>query len=111
MPVIDVMRALFDKGVRLEYFAEMLLELYSKKHIDDYLRREFAIEQRGSFAVETPQMFSTFIADKMRYAGLVPTGKYMAHVYKKYIARRSRPIWRKKSRSSHRLDFISMLRT
>jgi hypothetical protein len=83
LSVIDMMRAFFDKGVRPESFAETMLELHSKKHIDDHLRREFAIEQRGSFAVKKPQMFSSF-ADKTRYAGLVPTGKYLGFVYKRY---------------------------
>jgi hypothetical protein len=67
MSVIDMMRAFFDKGVRPESFAETLLELHSKKHMDDYLKREFAIEQRRSFAVKKPEMFSTF-ADKLRWS-------------------------------------------
>jgi hypothetical protein len=76
LSVIDMMPAFFDKGVQPDSFAETMLELYSKKHIDDYLTREFAIQQRSSFAVKKPQMFSTF-ADKMRYAGLVQTEKIL----------------------------------
>jgi hypothetical protein len=83
MSVIDMMRPFFNKGVRPESFAETMLELHSKKHTDDHLRREFAIEQRSAFAVKKPEMFSAF-ADKTRYAGLVPTGKYLSHVYKMY---------------------------
>jgi hypothetical protein len=40
MLVIDMMRPLFDKGVRPESFADMLLELDSKKHMDMPLSRE-----------------------------------------------------------------------
>jgi hypothetical protein len=83
MSVIDVMRAFFDKGIQPESFAESMLELHSKKHMDDYVKWEFAIEQRHSFAVKKPKMFSTFV-DKTHYAGLLPTGKYLGHIYKRY---------------------------
>jgi hypothetical protein len=63
MSVIDMMRPFFDKGVQPESFAETTLELHSKKHMEDHLKREFAIEQRRAFAAKKPEMFSAF-ADK-----------------------------------------------
>lgn len=82
--VIDLMRPLFDKGVRPESFSSTMLELHSKKYVDDYLMREFGIQRQSNFVAPKPQ-FSTF-ADKMRYSGVVPTGKYLMHVYKLYSA-------------------------
>ena len=79
--VIDMMCALFDKGVQPESFAETMLELHAKQWIDAYLRHERRIEQTQHFGNKKPSMFSSF-SDKLGYAGLVPTGKYLAHVYK-----------------------------
>lgn len=83
--VIDMMRALFDKGVRPESFAETILELHSKTYFEAYLLRELEIERTRAFLNTTPSMFSEF-ADKRNYAGLVPTGKYLSQVYKQYNA-------------------------
>ena len=84
--VISLMRALFGKGVRPESFAETILEMHSKKYHEDYLLREFEIERSSAFFVtRRPPMFSEF-ADKLNYAGLVPTGRYLAQVYKLYNA-------------------------
>jgi hypothetical protein len=112
MPVIDMMRALFNMGVRPESFAEMLLELHSKKYIDDYLKREFAIEQRSSEAVLVLRRRRCSLHLRTRCATLVLCQpESLWPTFTRSTARRSRPIWRKKSRSIHRLDFISMLRT
>jgi hypothetical protein len=76
------MRPLFNKGVRPEAFSDMLLELHSKRYFKDYLEREYLMKRSDSTL--TPRLktlFSTF-GDKSKYAGCVPTGKYIADVYK-----------------------------
>ena len=43
--IIDMMRSLFDKGVRPESFTEMLLELHSKEYTRLYLKRENLLQR------------------------------------------------------------------
>ena len=86
--VIDFMRASFDKGLRPETLSDMMLELHSKKYTKDYIRRELDLSaQRACGLLENsnhdPEMFSHF-GDKKLYNGIVPTGRYLAFIYKKY---------------------------
>lgn len=88
--VIDMMRPLFNKGVRPEAFSDLLLELHTKQYTHDYIRREQLLaKQRASIVASmnasssAPQMFSAF-SDK--YDGRVPTGKYIMSVYKAHAA-------------------------
>jgi hypothetical protein len=53
-----------------------MLELATKKHDFDHMKREHDLERlrREPFLVRSdPGMYSTF-GDKQRYGGLVPTG-------------------------------------
>lgn len=47
--VIDLMRALFDKGVRPEAIAETILEMHSKQYHEDYLLQELDIERKSAY--------------------------------------------------------------
>lgn len=119
MSVIDMMQALFDKGVRPESYAETMLELHSKKHTDDYLRREFAIEQRRGGNLPSSRDAVLELRSR-RCSPRLQTRRAMVVLcqpentclrFTSSSMRQSGPISRKKSRSSHRNDFISMLRT
>ena len=87
--IIDLMRPLFNKGVRPEAFSTILLELQSKEYTMSHLARENRIKRDLSAArrlgqpYNVPGRFSEF-ADKKGYAGLVPTGAYLEHVYVKH---------------------------
>ena len=87
----DVARAAFDKGMRPETLSDMLLEFHSKKYFKEYIRREQDLcAQRvcGDFTGNSnhdPGMFLHF-SDKKLYNGMVPTGRYLAFVYKKFAA-------------------------
>jgi hypothetical protein len=82
--IVNLQRPLHDKGVRPHALSEMLLELHSKRYYDDYIKRERLLAKKKLLNVTTPaDMFSTF-ADKSKYNGAVPTGKYLASVYNKY---------------------------
>ena len=81
--LIDIMRPLFDKGIRPESFSDLLLELHTKEWTRRYImyEREVARNDRLSpgYAKRAP-LFSDF-GDCLYYDGEVPTGKYVKLVY------------------------------
>jgi hypothetical protein len=87
MTIIDLMRPLFNAGVRPKQFADILLELASKKYHQRYLHREQDIKRKRDNGFQTEykkgQMFSEF-KDKDGYGAILPSGKYLAHVSKLY---------------------------
>ena len=82
--VIDFMRPLYDAGVRPERLSDLLLELQSKKFTERCIEHEYWValqkKLRPTGHYETLGEFG----DKSKYRGLVPTGKYLARVYKMY---------------------------
>ena len=82
------MRPLFNKGVCSAALSDILLELHAKKYTRDYLKREHHLardSRLGVKALTEKTMFSSF-GDKYGYAGLVPTGNYLSHVYTLFAA-------------------------
>ena len=87
--VVDLMRPLFDKGVRPEALSNILLELHSKQYTTYFIEREQALQKSrtgmgaGGNAAINNEMFSEF-SDKAKYDGTVPTaGRYLTQMYKK----------------------------
>jgi hypothetical protein len=73
--VIDLMRSLFDKGLRPDSLSKTMLELHAKKYTQDYIMREHDVAKRRKQPYNQkpdPGMFSTF-SDTKCYAGLVQT--------------------------------------
>lgn len=92
MTLIDMMRALFDKGVRHNAFADMVLELHAKTYTKAYLRYERDItvklrkqEMAGFISETSHEMFSSF-NEIEKYNAKVPTAGYFATAYKKFAA-------------------------
>ncbi len=86
--IIDLMRPLFNKGVHPASLLDILLELHAKKYTRDYLKREQNLARDSRLGIIAPKvktMFSLF-GNKEGYAGLVPTGNYLSHVYKLFAA-------------------------
>ena len=83
--IIDLMRPLFNKGVRPAALSDILLELHAKKYTRDYLKREQQLARDSRLGMKAKAMFSSF-GNKNGYAGLVPTGNYLSHVYKLFAA-------------------------
>ena len=84
--VIDLMRPLCNAGVRPEQLSNILLELHSKEYTRQWKHREHQIEKNLMLYKSSPlkgTMFSTF-ADKSKYNGAVPTGKYLGNTYKQF---------------------------
>jgi hypothetical protein len=82
--VVDLMRPLCNAGVRPEQLSNVLLELHSKEYTRQWKHREHQIEKDLLLNNSSPLkgiMFSAF-ADKSKYDGAVPTGKYLANAYK-----------------------------
>ena len=87
MEIIGDIRPLFNMGVRPEMYSSRLLELQTKEHARSHLLREHEIKRKRMSAApryEVPALFGEF-GDKKGYAGLVPTGAYIEHVYKRYM--------------------------
>jgi len=88
MQVVDLMRPLFDAGVRPNTLSSLLLEMHTKRYHREYICREHLLHRAAGgitaalFAESKsqPAMFSAF-DDKTKYAGLVPTGSYLTKAY------------------------------
>ena len=84
LTVIDMLRLLTTAGVRPERFAAVLLELASKQHTKLAIRREEQLRiDRQLNRSRDGEPLSEF-GDQLKYAGLVPTGRYFASVLKAY---------------------------
>ena len=84
--ILNLMRPLFNKGLRPDALSHILLELHTKEYTDKFIEREFLIKRDSrllSTVAKERGQFSSF-GDKDKYAGLVPTGEYLADVYLKY---------------------------
>ena len=80
--LIDLMRPLFDCGVRPHKFSGLLLKLHSKKNTRRHLDHERELARNRRFKPNaTSEEFSTFW-NKLQYNGSVPTGRYIQHVLK-----------------------------
>lgn len=87
--VVDMMRPLFDKGLKPESFSNMLLELHTAEFGIKSLKHEYEIRERKSqhrLATASNEKFEPLgdFADKLKYRGVVPTGRYLIHVYKSF---------------------------
>jgi hypothetical protein len=76
------MRSLFVKGVRPEALADILLENHAKRFTEEGINQEndTLFRSRGIRAPKK-ELIGEF-GDKRKYRGLVPTGRYLAHVFK-----------------------------
>jgi hypothetical protein len=86
--IIDLMRPLFNKDVCPAALSDILLELHAKKYTHDYLKREQNLARDSRLGIIAPKvktMFSSF-SNKEGYAGLVPNGNYLYHMYKLFAA-------------------------
>jgi hypothetical protein len=87
--VIDIMRPLMDKGVRPDALSSTLLELHTKRYWTEHLQYEASVERDKVKGVNALNLgppaprFSSF-GDSAGYAGAVPTGNYLAVMYKEY---------------------------
>ena len=83
--ILDLVRPLCDKGVRPDAISDILLELHTKAYFRAYEKREHLLAEKiqGLHAQGDFPMFSTF-HDRTKYAGAVPTGRYLSTVYKQY---------------------------
>ena len=80
MLLIDLMRPLFDKGVRPEALSKTMLELHAKAYTRAYLRREHDLARDRRLRPNLPKETFSDFADKSKYAGRVPTGNYLSTV-------------------------------
>ncbi|KAL7535665.1 hypothetical protein ACHAXR_006652, partial [Thalassiosira sp. AJA248-18] len=82
--LIDLMRPLFDNGVRPKSLSGILLELHTKEFTRRNIRyeRDIAAKKRLDPSIVYP-LFGHF-ADKELYNGHVPTGHYLSHAFKIY---------------------------
>jgi hypothetical protein len=87
--IIDLMRPLMDKGVRPDALSSTLLELHTKRYFIEQLQYEASLYRdkvKGVNALNRgppAPRFSSF-GNIGGYAGAVPTGSYLAVVYKEY---------------------------
>ncbi len=86
--IIDLMKPLFNKGVHPVALSDILLELHAKKYTHDYLKREQNLARDFRLGIIAPKVKTMFLSfgNKEGYAGLVPTGNYLFHVYKLFAA-------------------------
>lgn len=88
--IIDLMRPLFDKGLKPESLSNTLLELHTAEFAMKSLRHEYEIKRnkKNKLNLASSEHLEPLgdFADKLKNRGLVPTGCYLMHVYKAYHA-------------------------
>ena len=84
--VVDLMRPLFNAGLRPERFARTLLEMHTKEHGHASLAHEHEIAARRADGDTSSASPLSGFADRSCWAGCVPQGSYLAAVYKSVSA-------------------------
>lgn len=88
--ILDLMRPLCDKGLRLNSFQNTLLELHSKKFTKDHIKYNYYVKkiltsaQRKKDPRPEIQMFNNDFNDRKGYDGFVPSRKLLKDVYIKF---------------------------
>lgn len=83
--LLDMMRPLFDGGIRPNRFRKMILELHSKEHARRSILHEFCDEGNIISTEREKERFSSF-HDKEKYDGMVPDAKWFQHTYCKEMS-------------------------
>ncbi|KAL3770800.1 hypothetical protein ACHAWU_006359 [Discostella pseudostelligera] len=83
--VVDMMRPLFDGGCRPDRLSALLLEMHSRRFFQLCIEHEYELACTRTLTQQSYEPLGDF-GDKKKYNGLVPTGKFLAHVYKVYHA-------------------------
>ena len=85
--IVDLMRPLFNSGVKPETFAKMVLELQTKTHARQHMLYEHLLTLKRASPTFPPnavlELFSCF-GDKSKYGGVVPGGHYFASIYNEF---------------------------
>jgi hypothetical protein len=82
--LIDMMRPLFDGGIRPERFQRMIAELHHKEFHRLALLHECSDEGKVFRTELEKQMFSTY-HDKLKYSGYVSNAKWFRRCYSKFM--------------------------
>jgi hypothetical protein len=83
--VVDMMRPLYDGGYRPDRLSALLLEMHSRRYFQLCIEHEYELGCRHTLTQQSFEMLGDF-GDKTKYNGIVPTGKFLAHIYKVYHA-------------------------
>jgi hypothetical protein len=83
--VVDMMRPLYDGGCRPDRLSALLLEMHSRRFFQLCIEHEYELACTRTLTQHSYETLGDF-GDKKKYNGLVPTGKFLAHVYKVYHA-------------------------
>ena len=85
--LVDMMRPLFNAGVKPDTFAKMVLEMQTKRHVRANLDYEHCLTLKRAdpnFPRTTVLPIFSCFGDAEKYAGLVPTGRYFQSIYEDY---------------------------
>ena len=81
--IVDRMRPLYDSGCRPDRLSALLLEMHSRRFFQLCIEHEYELACTRTLTQQSYEPLGDF-GDKKKYNGLVPTGKFLAHVYKVY---------------------------
>ena len=82
--LIDLMRPLFDGGIRPRRFRNMILELHQKEHARLALLHEYADEGKAFPTEKEKERFSSF-HDKTKYDSFIPGANWFQRCYCKFM--------------------------
>jgi hypothetical protein len=83
--VLNLLRAVMNRGVRPETFSDILKELHSIKYFGEMIDREYRLasgeaKNNGETSACRGSLFSHF-SDRKKYNGAIPTGRYFQQVF------------------------------